>query len=435
MFVAAWCLNLVYAVVAGLAAPWLVYRRVVLRKPVAGIGAKLSGDVRRLHPRQPCVWFHAVSVGEVLQLPSLVAQFLASHPDHEVIITTTTGTGYAVAKQKFPALAVSYWPFDFSFSVTRALRKIRPSLVVLVELEVWPNFLRAARREQVPVVVVNGRLSERSHRGYRRLGFLTKPIFGALRHVAAQTEASAARFRDLGVPADRVTVTGNLKYDRIASQRDNPQTRALRTVFGLADDELVWIAGSTQDPEERLALETYQTLAAEFPGLRLMLVPRHQERFEEVVRLVMACGLPLSRRTKPTHATDRPVLLLDTLGELGAAWGLAELAFVGGSLTQRGGQNMLEPAGYGAAVCFGPNTWNFREIVTELLERDAACVVTDGASLTTRLRTWLLDETERRAMGRRAREFVLTQHGATARTLEILQGSLSIQFLPVSRAA
>jgi len=422
-------LNLMYLSLGLLLAPWLAYRRWSQRKTIAGFREKWTGRMTRRHPDRPCVWFHAVSVGEVLQLQSLIAEFAQKHPGYEVYITTTTGTGYDIACQKFPQHTINYWPFDFTWAVRRALRTIKPSLVVLVELEVWPNFLRIAKAERVPVVIINGRLSARSFRGYARLKPLLRPLLSSLTHVAVQSAEYAERFESLGVPTERVSITGNIKYDRVQSDRNNPKTAELRRAFGIGPDDLVFIAGSTQDPEERLALDAYQALVDEFPQLRLILVPRHKERFNDVADLVHRRGLRLIRRSEmsePSTLNSQPstVCLLDTLGELAACWGLADIAFVGGSLTHRGGQNMLEPAGYGAAVLFGPNTWNFRDIVEQLLSREAAVVIPDGDELRETVRRLIGDPLERARLGHTAREFVLTQQGATAKTLAVMDGVL-----------
>jgi 3-deoxy-D-manno-octulosonic-acid transferase len=361
-------------------------------------------------------------------------------PDVELVLSTTTVTGHDVARDKYPRCRVVFFPLDFSWAVRAAFDRIRPTTVSLVELELWPNFLAEARRRGVPVGVVNGRLSERSHRGYGRLGFLARRMFGALAYAAAQSPEYARRFVSLGVPVDRVEVTGSIKFDRIEADRDNPRTAELRRSLGIAEGERVFIAGSTQDPEERLAIEAWRSLRDEFPDLRLVLVPRHKERFEEVAKLVRSEGLPLLRRSEvrqgrgtPDAARDLdagPVLLLDTLGELAACWGLADVAFVGGSLTRRGGQNMIEPAAYGAAVLFGPNTWNFRDIVALLLDANAARVVRDGSELRDAVGTLLRDERTRLEMGRRARELVLAQQGATKRTVERI-----VAYLPAPDAA
>ncbi len=438
-----WCLNGVYLLVLMLATPWLAYRRIAQKKPVAGLRGKLTGQITRQHPDRPCVWFHAVSVGEVLQLPTLIGDFVATHPHHEIVITTTTSTGFDVARQKFPQHTIAFWPFDFTWAVTRALRTVRAEMVVLVELELWPNFLLAAKSLSVPVVLINGRISANSFRGYQRLRSLWKRVLPALARCAVQTDEYAERLIALGVPSNRVTVTGNIKFDRVQSNRRNPKTEQLRQFFGIADNELVFIAGSTQETEESAAIATWESLRTEFPQLRLILVPRHKERFEDVARLVASRGHNVLRRSRveglgskvegqkkdpppsssdpqPSTLSPQPILLLDTLGELGACWGLADVAFVGGSLTNRGGQNMLEPAGYGAAVLFGPNTRNFKDIVEQLLARNAARVVQNGDELTTTVDQLLQDVEERHRMGHAAREFVQTQQGATAKTLAVM---------------
>lgn len=419
---AALLLNLIYGSLLLFAAPWLCYRRWVQRKPVAGLREKLVGRIERRFPEQPCFWIHAVSVGEVLQLQGLIPALQAGHPTAELLLTVTTGTGYDVARAKFPQCTVAYFPLDFSWSVRRALRSVRPDLIVLVELELWPNFLLAARSLGIPVALINARMSPRSFRGYQRLRPLVSRLLGGLSLVGAQTPEYGERLIALGGSPDRVRVTGNIKFDRVELRRDNPRTLELAKAFGLKPGERVFIAGSTQETEEELAVETWLGLRFQFPELRLILVPRHKERFEDVARLVTDRGLPLFRRSQPAATiSGQPVLLLDTLGELGACWGLADVAFVGGSLTQRGGQNMLEPAAYGAAVLFGPNIWNFKDIVAELLARDAAEVVRDGAELTAAVRRLLSEPDLATGRARRAREFVEMQQGATQRTVELLE--------------
>jgi len=222
-------------------------------------------------------------------------------------------------------------------------------------------------------------------------------------------------------------VTGSIKFDRVTTDRTNPRTEELRQFFGITPTERVFIAGSTQAPEENAAIDAYLASRKAHPNLRLIIVPRHKERFEEVARLIGSRGLPLLRRSdrstaKIERGSDPPVLLLDTLGELAACWGLADVAFVGGSLGNRGGQNMIEPAGYGAALLFGPNTQNFRDVVELLLADQAARVVRDAADLTKALGECLADPDGARKAGSRAQKRVLAQQGATARTVELLTG-------------
>ena len=425
-------LNLAYCLLLAAVSPVLIYRSFVHGKYRDRWGEKLFGRL----PAQGKValgneryWFHAVSVGEVLLLQSILPALRARLPEAEIVLTTTTSTGHAVAREKFPKVTVCYFPLDFSWAVRRALSRIQPTQIVLVELELWPNFLKEARHRQIPVSLINGRLSESSFRGYSRIRWLLRPVLKSFHLIAAQNETYADRFVELGARPNCVHVTGSAKFDRVQTNRRNRHTLELRESFGLKDCETVFIAGSTQDPEEKIALETWLELRSEFPELRLILVPRHKERFEETARLVQSYGVPLLRRSTLTSGetdsvpAETPVLLLDTLGELSACWGLADFAFVGGSMGSRGGQNMIEPCGYGAAVCFGPNTRNFRDVVESLLARQAAKVVEDRAALSATIRDWLTDRQSAVTLGIAAREFVLSQSGASEQTIDLLLGA------------
>jgi 3-deoxy-D-manno-octulosonic-acid transferase len=342
------------------------------------------------------------------------------------VISTTTDTGYAEAAKHFADLTVFYWPFDFSWAVRRALREVQPSLVVLAEGELWPNFLFEAKRMGVPVAVINGRMSPRSERNYRRFGPLTRKIMRCVTAFAAQTEEYAANYRALG--AERVCVTGSVKYDGVETNCDNLKTRELRRLLGVRDDDLVWIAGSTQAPEEEIVLDIFRRVRGEYPSLRLMLVPRQKDRFDEVAALLHRSGLPFLRRSQINDSSHplapsppHPLILVDTIGELAALWGLADIAYVGGSLDgKRGGQNMIEPAAYGAAVVFGPHVWNFKETAARLVEAEAASQITDETTMEDAVRRLISDEAERDGMGLAAREFVRRQQGATERTLAVL---------------
>jgi 3-deoxy-D-manno-octulosonic-acid transferase len=441
-------LNLAYVALLAAVAPVILFRMVVRGKYRTGWGQKLLGRVPPREGSRPCLWLHAVSVGEVLQLEPLLDSLSRSDPSLEFVISTTTPTGYDVARKRYSGRPIIYFPLDFSWSVNAALARINPTAIILVELELWPNFIFAAARRDIPVILVNGRISQRSFRGYRRLLPLMRAILKKITVLAVQSDSYARRLIELGADPARIHATGSIKFDRVETRRDNPRTAALRRLFGLQETDRVFIAGSTQAPEERFALESYLRLARQFPDLRLILVPRHKERFDEVARLVTdEFQLPLVRRSKleegtsATSLTPRvgtaaisggprgyelpPVLLLDTLGELSACWGLADIAFVGGSLTSRGGQNMIEPAGYGAAVLFGPNTWNFKDVVELLLAHGAALVVNDAAELTARLQELLVDRARGSELGDRARQLVTAQAGATARTAALIHNVLS----------
>jgi 3-deoxy-D-manno-octulosonic-acid transferase len=448
MPLAGWILNILYGALLLAASPWIAYRRVRYGKDREGWRQKLFGDIPARPDGKPCLWFHAVSVGEVLLLKPVLDRLRAERGDLDIVISTTTQTGQAVAREKYPFARTVYYPFDFTWAVERALRRIRPDALALVELELWPNFIAAVHRAGIPLVLLNGRISERSFRGYLRIRRLVGRWLAKFTWLTVQTDEYGERLKALGAPKERVVVTGSVKYDGLQHDRDNASTVRLREVFGIAPHDRVLIAGSTQAPEEEIAINAYRVLSTQYPDLRLVIVPRHKERFEEVAGLIERSGLGLARRSfagsvaaaasvgvvdrrwqrlpraSEPESTHRPILLLDTLGELSACWGLADIAFVGGSLTNRGGQNMLEPAAYGAAVLFGPNTFNFRHAVELLLSRDAARVVRSGDELTAAVKELLRGDVGRVAMGGRARELVLAQQGATDRVVTILNDVL-----------
>jgi 3-deoxy-D-manno-octulosonic-acid transferase len=369
-----------------------------------------------------------VSVGEVNLLKTLITELARRHPDWQCVISTTTLTGYRLAQSRYPDLSVFYCPLDFSWAVHSAMRRIRPSVLVLAELELWPNLIWAANQHGARVAVVNGRLSDKSYRGYRRIRRLIAPVLARLDLVAAQTGQYAERFLALGARSEVVYVSGSLKFDGAQTNRQNPATVGLKRLAGFLDDDCVFLAGSTQWPEEQLVLATYRELALEHPRLRLVLVPRHPERFNEVAELLDCSGLAWQRRSALEAGGVDPsarVLLVDRVGELGAWWGAASIGFVGGSLGKRGGQNMIEPSAYGVATCFGPQTHNFRDVVSLLLASDAAVVVRDGAELTEFVRRALVDPSFAAALGAQAQKVVSSQLGATSRTVDLLGQTLS----------
>lgn len=412
-----WILNCAYSIVLVVALPLLAWRALRYGKYRAGFGQKVLGRLPEFDAEERVVWFHAVSVGEVLQLETIVPGFAARHPDCRILITTTTNTGLDVATERFARHTCCYFPLDFSWAVNRAFRRVKPELVILVELELWPNFVFGAKRFGATLAMINGRMSERSYRGYRRVGWLVRRVLKCFDVIGTQTRDYAERLENLG--AETVQITGSIKFDRVETNRNNNATLAMRSAFAIADDDLVLVAGSTQAPEELTAVRVWQELRTEFPSLRLIVVPRHKERFDEVAALIAAEGETCVRRSEP-GGSDNGVILLDTLGELRDCWGLADIAFVGGSFGDRGGQNMIEPAAYGAAVLFGPNTVNFQDTVDRLLAEGAAIVVPTPDQLADEVRCLLRSLPECEAMGQRAQSVVLQQTGASERTLELL---------------
>jgi 3-deoxy-D-manno-octulosonic-acid transferase len=430
----AWSMNFAYLGLIVVLSPWLVWSALRHDKYREGFAEKLWGRVPRRDGKRRRAWLHAVSVGEVNLLATTIAELSDRLPGWEIVISTTTKTGYDLACRKYPSRTVFYCPLDFSWAVNRAMRRLRPTLLVLAELELWPNLIAAARRHGVRLAIINGRLSDRSFRGYRWLKPLASRVLRRIDLIAAQNAETAERFRRLGALPAAVRVAGSLKFDGAQTDRANSRTQELRALAALNCQDIVFLAGSTQAPEEQTALEIFQRLAPDHPELRLIVVPRHPQRFDEVAELILQSGLPWVRRSElPLDAPDRrdpapqrwQVLLVDTIGELGAWWGAATVGFVGGSFGGRGGQNMLEPAAYGVATSFGPNTWNFRDIVAQLLAADGAIVVNNEAELEAFVRRVLQRPEWGAAIGERARRFVLSQQGATKRTADLIQSLLT----------
>ncbi len=443
-------LNIIYLLLIVVCSPYLAYAAMRHGKYRDGWSEKFLGRVPRRTGNRPCIWLHAVSVGEVNLLQPLLTELAQQRPTWECVISTTTRSGFALARKKYAGYQVFYCPLDFTWAVRQAMSRVRPALLVLAELELWPNLIRAARRQGAKVAVVNGRLSEKSYRGYRRVRLLLRPMLRRIDSIAAQNERYAARFRALGGRPESMHVTGSIKFDGANTDRTNPTTMRLRALWQVPDTDFVFLAGSTQYPEEEIALRVFRQVLFHHPHARLILVPRHPERFEEVASLLDHSGLPWQRRTQlsevqppvpppaasparepATHTAsphaERPpaahsarILLVDVVGELGAWWGLASAGFVGGSLGRRGGQNMIEPAAFGVAVSFGPNTWNFRDIVALLLQREAAVVVHDEAQLSDFISRCVDSPQFLQSLGVRAQQLVIEQQGATRRTLELL---------------
>ena len=425
-------LNLVYLVLAVVALPWVAWRNVSGGRPVAAPWTRFTGAIAPL-PRTnaPRIWMHGVSVGEVQLLAGLAAEIRrqaeAEGRAVECVISSSTTTGLDVAAKRFGAERVFPCPLDFTWAVRRVLDRVRPDMLVLGELELWPNLLACTRARGIPIVVANARMSPRSFRGYRRIAPLVRRMLGRTSLVIARSTDDAERFRVLG--AGEVVVAGSMKFDGVGGDRADPQVARLRQLAGFAADDIVFLAGSTQAPEESLAIEALAALAAHHPRLRLVIVPRHVERTTEIASLLDASGMPWRRRSRldaePPRAAPR-ILLVDTTGELGWWWGTAAIAFVGGSLDgKRGGQNMLEPAAYGAAVCFGPHTRNFTNEVRVLLEAGAATVVHSGADLSAFVRRCLDEPAFAVEQGRRAAAVIATHRGATAATARLILAQLA----------
>ncbi len=405
--------------------PYIIYRMVTSGKYRTGIGQKLGWPAPR-QTQAPSIWVHGVSVGEVLSARGLVQRLNKRFPSWEIVISTTTDTGQDVARRNYPDNRIIYYPLDFSWAVRRALSRINPRMVILVELDLWPNFLRAAKAHGASIAVVNGRISERSFRSYRRLWPFLKRAFSSVDLFAVQEEIYAQRLSSLGLPDEKVVVTGTMKYDTVVTEIDNALRQKIMKILRLREEHIGLVAGSTHENEEKDILKVYSALLKEFPQLRLIIVPRHPERFDEVARLISEKGFKCLRKTQLEEreisgalAPDQ-VILIDTMGELIDIYRLADLVFVGGSLIPKGGHNMLEPAALAKPVLFGPYVFNFQDVAQSLLEAGAAISVKDASQLENSLRELLRQPEKGEQMGQAGRKLVLQMQGATDYTLKLL---------------
>jgi 3-deoxy-D-manno-octulosonic-acid transferase len=372
----------------------------------------------------PLIWTHAVSVGEVLAVSSLVEELRRRHPQHRMVISTTTDTGQALARKRFGEDNVFYFPMDFAFAIRPYLRALRPQLIVIAETEFWPNFLRLARSSGARVAVVNARISDRSWPNYRRFRWALRWVLANVDLFLAQTEQDAGRLRDLGASPQSVRVTGNLKFD-LQPPPPAAIVENLRRSITEAKAGPVLVCGSTVEGEEPLLLKAFENILVRHPRAVMLLAPRRPERFENVGMLLRHMSIRFWRRSlwngEPVAAG---VLLVDTIGELAALYALADVAFVGGSLVPRGGHNIIEPAQQGVAIMVGTHTENFRDIIGLFHSRDAVRIVSPS-ELPLVLMELLANDGERKALGQRAAETMRSQTGASARTAEALRELLA----------
>ncbi|PWT82644.1 MAG: hypothetical protein C5B44_01825 [Acidobacteria bacterium] len=396
-------------------------------KYVAGFSERL-GFFQNLSSKKKVIWLHCVSVGETQAARPLVERLRFTFPDYSVVVSTITLTGQKLAREVFQNKAerVFYFPFDWRWSVRRALRAIDPDTVLLMETELWPNFLHECRKRNVPVALVNGRISAKSERRYRLVKKFFRSVVGNLNFAIMQTEADRERLEDLKFPSDKLFVCGNLKFDAGNMVSSTSLTEGIRQRFQLTEADDLLVAASTHAPEERILLETFQRLKTKhFKRLRMMIAPRHPERFAEVGSLIQASNMSWVKRSSPANVADREaeIILLDSIGELPAIYVLAKIVFVGGSIANFGGHNILEPAAVGSCIVTGAHTHNFQAIVKEFVEEDAIFQLAPGndgeaaATLSTLLEKLLRQPELRDDLRKRSALLVQKNQGATECTL------------------
>ncbi len=423
-----------------LLSPRFLYDALRHGKYAAGFRQRL-GELPEIKARGEgkIIWLHCVSVGETQAARSFAQQLLERYPSNQIVVSTTTLTGQKIARDAFERSAelIFYFPFDWAWTVRRALNKIKPSLVLVMETELWPRFLRECRSRRVPVALVNGRISKNSFRRYARIKFFMRRVLSDVTLAIMQDDADAERIHALGLPLERLKVSGNLKFDTELETEANPLTNELSARFGFEDFlRPLIVAASTHAPEEQILLRAFRQVqlalrANESNKLepRLLIAPRHPERFAEVANLLQSSNLIWTRRSNPTSPNDKTceVVLLDTIGELPRVYSLASLVFVGGSITPHGGHNILEPAAAGVSIVTGAHTHNFASITETFLRREAvvqlpAVTNEQAPDLVARvLADLLMDKDKRHRFGANARRTLQDNRGATERTLDYLK--------------
>lgn len=420
----------VYITALTFGSPYFFLKFITSKRYRSGLSQRL-GWIETRERKKPCVWIHCASVGEVLTAKALVKSIEKEFNYLDIVVTTNTNTGLSVAKQCFHGKKTFYFPLDLSWVAEKVLSTIQPSCVILIELEIWPNFLIAAVKRHIPVVLLNARISEKSLKWYRVVRKLSKEFFESLatrnNAFCARTEADATRLMNLGISETQILITGNMKFDTMVTDVPEDTKKRLMYLFEIDKDDKVVVCGSTHEGEENVILKIFKHLCTKIKKLRLVLVPRHIERASNIVKLIESMGLRWIKKTsldkgnKIGESKYETVILVDTVGELLATYSIADCVFVGKSLVPLGGQNMMEPAGLAKPIIVGPHTFNFREEVQLLREADAIKVVRDEPTLLNKMMYLLEHPDEAQEMGKRAQSVVMKQRGATDRNLKVLK--------------
>lgn len=415
--------DLICAIFFIVSAPWWIYKMVRSKKYRAGWPQRFGWVPKREGDRR-CIWIHGVSVGEILAARALVRMIGEEHPDWDVVLSTTTLDGQTVAKRVYPGRIVFYFPMEFSAMIRRTLHRIRPAAVLLIELEIWANFLHHTRRAGIPVILVNGRISRRSYHLYRFVRWALFRPFRKIRWYCVQSREYADRFAALGIPRSQIEVTGSMKFDNISIGEGREEARKeARRRLSIADGDWVIIAGSTHAGEEQALLEVCREVQRRRPESRLVLVPRHMERIPQVESLLRERGDAYVKKTAldGSAPSGREIILVDTMGDLQQIYPAANVVFVGGSLVPIGGHNMLEPAGLGLAVIIGPHVFKCADDVNLLVKAEAGLQVADAQELRSTILSLLENPDKIRALEDKAADTLLAHQGATEKNLRYLE--------------
>ncbi len=425
-------LNILYGIGLTAASPVIGVKMLTSPRWRRGFAERL-GAIPERKGGSPCLWIHCASVGETLAARPIVGALAREMPGWEFAVSTTTPEGNRQAREHFDG-PVFYFPIDFTFTVRGDIRKIRPTAVALVEKELWPNFLSVLEQEGIPAFIVNGVVSEnfvKRHRLLNKFGSAGTKMLNRIRAFCVQTQTYAERLAAMGVPESKITVTGNIKYDTMRDRIEEDILEDLREKFRLSHSDTVIVGGSTHPGEEKILLEVFGRLRSQRDGIRLILAPRHTSRAKEIRAEVEGAGFAcitkseLDTETAPTDGLKNKVIVIDTIGELVNIYGLASAAFVGGSIADVGGHNVLEPAALGVPTLFGPNVKSCRDSADILISNDAAKTVRDAFDMEATLRFILDNPVKTADMTARARQAVNKQRGATEKTISAMKDELT----------
>lgn len=406
----------------------------------AGFFSRLGFLPKRLGSGRP-IWIHAVSVGEVVSIKGLLSQLRQVYPDKRVVISTVTATGNKIARGLVKeGDFLTYLPLDFSFIVKRVLKKVNPCIFIIAETEIWPNLISCLYQQKIPVITVNGRISDNSYAGYRAVKLFIRPILKKISRFCVQSDTDALRLRDLGVAEQDIQVTGNVKFDINLEAAAGIDFLAYRKKLGLSEDDRLLVCGSTHHGEEELILKGYPKLLTVFPRLKLLIAARHPQRSKEIASLVVKSGFTpvfisnidgafsVSQSSPQKNALGaagpvcvKPVFILDVIGELFNYYSAADIVFMGGSLVKKGGHNILEPASLRKPVIFGPHMFNFREISGIFLKNNAAIMAHSGDELADKIKEILASPLAAEEMVNRAYKLIIINKGATLKNIQVIK--------------
>jgi 3-deoxy-D-manno-octulosonic-acid transferase len=417
-----------YSLLFTLAVPFILLRLLIRSRKQPNYRRRWSerfGFIKPTH--KPCIWMHTVSVGETIAAIPLIEKLIALFPDNTIYVTTTTPTGSEQVTNHFGnKVAHTYLPYDIPCCLKRFIKRTQPKLSIMMETEVWPNLLYVCKQQQVPTLLANARLSEKSYHGYARLKTAANDLFNLFTHIAAQSELDANHFKQLGVLADKISITGSIKFDRDISVDIKQQAEQYREQWQL-NHRPVLIAASTREGEEVYILDAYKKIKQHHPEAFLLLVPRHPERCDQIAKQCESAGFTLQRRSQQTDKiADYDLMLGDTIGEMFLLYALADIAYVGGSLVNTGCHNVLEPAALGMPIITGPYIRNFKVICGMLERAGAQSIVNNADELATVIDTLIADPIKAKTMGQHAALVYQSNKGATQKHLDIISKLIRI---------